>query len=228
MELISTHIPEVSLIVRMLISVLLGGLIGLEREYQGQSAGLRTYIILSLGGCIFMSTSINSSYYGTHGDVERIAAQVISGVGFLGAAVIFNRKGDVRGLTNAVSIWATAIIGLTTGCGLIYVALISTFFIIFILSFFNYFEKMFFYYKYTKVISVKGDNRINFLNDLEKEMKKYNVILRDYTVVRDELNKNIEIKFFIKIPDEKNLNHMIEEMQNVSGVHSLAFASDNN
>ena len=111
MEILGQHIPETTLIIRIIIAAFLGGLIGLEREYHGQPAGLRTHIILSLGACIAMCISINSSYYGTEGDVERIAAQVVSGVGFLGAGAIFKYGGGVRGLTTAASIWTTAMIG---------------------------------------------------------------------------------------------------------------------
>ncbi len=228
MEQIGTHLPEVTLIVRMLVSVLLGGLIGLEREYQGQSAGLRTYIILCLGGCIFMCISINSSYYGTLGDVERIAAQVISGVGFLGAAVIFNMHGNVRGLTNAVSIWTTAIIGLTTGSGLLKASVIATIIIIIVLSIFNYIETLFFYEKLAKVVTIKGINRIDFVLELEKIINRYNVILRNKTINRDDINQTIEIKFYIKTIKEKDMIPILNDMQKVYGVESLGYVSDNN
>ena len=112
-------------IIRLVVAIILGGLIGYEREARSQSAGLRTHILVCLGACLCMIISINIaldfySVYGyTRSDPERIAAQVISGVGFLGAGTILaNQKGhSVKGLTTAASIWGVAAVGLVVGCG---------------------------------------------------------------------------------------------------------------
>lgn len=97
-------------VVRLLLAVVLGGLIGLEREAHGRPAGLRTHILVSLGAALF--TIVSNSYSGPDTDPGRIAAQIVSGIGFLGAGTIIRQGSVIRGLTTAASLWATAAIGM--------------------------------------------------------------------------------------------------------------------
>jgi len=102
------------MLLRLAVSMLLGGAIGFERERDSQPAGLRTHMILILGSCLAMILSINIGIKnGT--DPTRMAAQVISGVGFLGAGAILRSGFNVKGLTTATTVWTTAIIGLAVG-----------------------------------------------------------------------------------------------------------------
>lgn len=115
-------------IVRMLLALLLGGLIGLEREKRNQAAGLRTHMLVSLGASLVMLISVYgfpdlSSSSQAQVDVARIAAQVVSGVGFLGAGTIIRNGMSVKGLTTAASLWVSAAIGLACGSGFYSVAL---------------------------------------------------------------------------------------------------------
>lgn len=100
-------------LVALLVASALGAVVGIERELHGRPAGLRTHILLSLGAALF--GIISRSAAPAHGDPTRIAAQVVTGVGFLGAGTILHLGGTVRGLTTAASIWSTAAIGLTVG-----------------------------------------------------------------------------------------------------------------
>ena len=115
-------------IIRLIIALILGGLIGYERQAQSKSAGLRTHTLVCVGSCLCMIISINIAmdYYFTFGynnsDPERIAAQVVSGVGFIGAGTIIIHRQLVRGLTTAASLWATAGIGLAAGAHMYIVA----------------------------------------------------------------------------------------------------------
>ena len=109
--------------VRILLAVLLGGVIGFERERQQRPAGLRTFMLVSVGSCIFTLIS----YHGfIGGDPARVAAQIVSGIGFLGAGVTIQRKGTVYGLTSAAGIWAVAAVGMAVGTGRYYIAVFST------------------------------------------------------------------------------------------------------
>lgn len=102
----------------MLLAVLLGGLIGLERQWHGNPAGLRTHILVCVGATIMTLTSVEIGLGvrgGMRGDPGHIAAQIVSGIGFLGAGAILRDGGTVRGLTSAASIWTTAGIGMTLG-----------------------------------------------------------------------------------------------------------------
>ena len=136
------------IILRIFVAALLGGAIGLEREYRAKEAGMRTHFLVALGSALFMIVSA----YGFEGalgspehrwDVSRVAAQVVSGIGFIGAGTIIFHKSEnvVRGLTTAAGLWVTAAIGLACGGGLYILAAASTFLVLVGLEAFNYFLK---------------------------------------------------------------------------------------
>ena len=105
---------------RLALAVLLGGIVGVERELSGKPAGLRTNILICLGSALLMDLSITigvTDGEGRIGDPARIAAQVVTGVGFLGAGTIMQARGEVVGLTTAAPIWVVAAIGLAVGAG---------------------------------------------------------------------------------------------------------------
>lgn len=106
------------LVLRMAVAALLGGLVGVEREYSGHSAGLRTNILVAVGSCLFTILSIEGfpSTAATR-DTARIAAQIVSGIGFLGAGAVFRDGNRVRGLTTAATIWLVAAMGMAVGAG---------------------------------------------------------------------------------------------------------------
>ncbi len=111
---------RLDLLVKLIIAVLLGGVIGFERELAGKPAGLRTNILICVGAALLMDLSvrIGITEQGTRiGDPARIAAQVVSGVGFLGAGTIMQSQGMVTGLTSAATIWVVAAIGMAVGAG---------------------------------------------------------------------------------------------------------------
>jgi len=110
---------RVDLLVKLVLAVLLGGIIGFEREVAGKPAGLRTNILICVGATLLMDVSIRIGITdGVRiGDPARIAAQVVSGVGFIGAGTIMQAQGTVTGLTSAATIWVVAAIGLTLGAG---------------------------------------------------------------------------------------------------------------
>src|SRR5262252_11255075 len=112
---------------RLCLAGLLGGLVGLEREVHSQPAGLRTHMIVALGSCLIMLVSIQMGAMNPgRGDPARIAAQVVAGVGFLGAGAIMRSGLSVRGLTTAACLWTVAAIGLAVGCGYWLAALVTT------------------------------------------------------------------------------------------------------
>ena len=105
---------------RMLVAALIGGLIGWERERHASDAGIRTFMAISIGACAFSLISIHVG-----GDPARIAAQVVTGIGFIGAGVIFQDKGGVAGLTTAATLWATAAVGMASAFGMYLLAIIT-------------------------------------------------------------------------------------------------------
>ncbi len=134
-DLNSIEITTVNSIFRLVLSMLLGCTVGFERKRKGQSAGVRTFSLISMGATLAMILSIYipQEYLGLkNGDPGRIAAQVITGVGFIGAGAIIQMKGSVRGLTTAAGIWMVATIGMTVGLGLYIIAITATALILFI------------------------------------------------------------------------------------------------
>ena len=125
-------------VLKLLLSMVLGAIVGLERRHKGQIAGMRTFALICMGATLAMLVSIYipEKLLGLteNGDPGRIAAQVISGIGFLGAGAIIQMKGSVRGLTTAAGMWMTASIGLAVGAGMYVVAVIASLLIILVLT----------------------------------------------------------------------------------------------
>ena len=126
------------MIIRLLIAVLIGMIVGAEREYRNKDAGLRTVTLICIGSCLFtlMSISIASD---TH---DRIASNIVTGVGFLGGGVIFKSESGVNGLTTAATIWMTAALGMTVGTGNMHVAWLGTAVVLLVLFLFTFLEKL--------------------------------------------------------------------------------------
>ncbi|HET9426519.1 MAG TPA: MgtC/SapB family protein [Gemmatimonadaceae bacterium] len=118
-RLMAIEILEIHLLGKLLLAVVLGGAIGLERELKGKPAGLRTNILICMGAALLTDVSISISLMGATriGDPARLAAQIVSGVGFLGAGTIMQSSGTVTGLTSAATIWVVAAIGIAVGSG---------------------------------------------------------------------------------------------------------------
>jgi putative Mg2+ transporter-C (MgtC) family protein len=112
-------ITEIDIVIRLCLAFAGGGIIGFERSYRRQVAGLRTHILIALGAASLMLLSIwIPQNFSERGDPGRIAAQVVSGIGFLGAGAIIRLGSNIKGLTTAASLWLTAAIGLTIGAGM--------------------------------------------------------------------------------------------------------------
>lgn len=115
---------ESTVIARLALAVVLGGLLGLERELRGHAAGLRTHLLVSLGSCLFTLVSVTAGQTVdsaepsfVRADVTRIASQIVVGIGFLGGGAIFRHGTSVHGLTTAANLWLTASVGLAAGFG---------------------------------------------------------------------------------------------------------------
>ena len=115
---------ELSVIVRLLLASVFGALVGLEREIHEHPAGMRTHLLVSLGSAGFTVLSVD--VFGVDGDPGRVAAQVVTGVGFLGAGAILKEGATIRGLTTAASLWAVAAVGMAAGAGAWGVAVTAT------------------------------------------------------------------------------------------------------
>ena len=134
---------DCEMIVRLILTVVLGGFVGWEREVYHKPAGFRTHILVCLGACLFTMLSIYFwySFHMDRGDPARIAAGIVMGIGFLGAGAILHEQGGVKGLTTAASIWVVASIGMAVGCGFYLGAIITTLLVVLVLFVLNKIEK---------------------------------------------------------------------------------------
>ena len=139
---------DAQIVLRLTLTMILSGLIGLERQLHRRIAGLRTHILVALGSCLIMLTSLYvfDIYKKVASlDPARIAAGVITGIGFLGAGSIIRDRGGVKGLTTAASLWVVAAIGLAVGCGFISAAIVTTALTLIALFFLRYLEDKIFF-----------------------------------------------------------------------------------
>jgi len=149
-------------LIAILLSVILCGVIGIEREWKGRSAGLRTHLLVGVGSCIIMIISIYGfpAMFGEKRDVARLAAQIITGVGFLGAGAILHRNSGIKGLTTAATIWIVMAIGIACGSFNFIIAIITTFVIFFVLVFFRKIESKINNRNLVITLTTKGDEPV--------------------------------------------------------------------
>ena len=200
--------------IRLLVSVVIGSLIGIEREKHGRAAGIRTHILVCLGSALTSLMSIFiSEMLGASGDVFRISAQVISGIGFLGAGMII-LKGDnvITGLTTAAGVWATAIIGIAVGYGFYSGAVLATTLFLSAIIFFSKLERR---KKNTELVYIEVD-----------DMYKTNEIIKNViSIIGSEISYNIvapksgcQGHLGIIIVIEKRLNFEMEQFSNIQNI----------
>ncbi|RLJ02051.1 MAG: MgtC/SapB family protein [Candidatus Aenigmatarchaeota archaeon] len=121
-------IVQLEIVVKLILAVALGGLIGIEREKSHKPAGIRTHMLVALGACLFTISSMNLGM-----DSARIAAGIVTGIGFIGAGTIISSGKNIKGITTAASLWTTSAVGLLVGIGEYFISTIATLFILIIL-----------------------------------------------------------------------------------------------
>lgn len=195
-----TEVTTTSATFKLMLSLLLGGIVGFERKRKGQVAGARTFALISMGATLAMIVSIYipQVYLGLkNGDPGRVAAQVITGVGFLGAGAIIQTKGSVRGLTTAAGIWMVAALGLAVGVGLYLVATISTILILFTLVSLEQYERRSHLDREGKIIHLRVNEIIEDLSQYETLLKEFRVSLHNVLVEYDYSRKTTDLKFIV-------------------------------
>lgn len=196
-QLTAPNVTTAQALFKLCVAMILGASIGYERKRKGQPAGLRTFSLIAMGACLAMLVSIYvcQEYVGLkNGDPGRIAAQVISGIGFLGAGAIIQAKGSVRGLTTAAGIWMSSIIGLAVGVGLYALSVFATLLILFILVQLEDIEKRLEMGAESRIIRLKVSGIITELQPYKDILKRHGGSLvntyvdYDYTAPATRLN----------------------------------------
>ncbi len=177
---------EVEWLLRILIAAICGGLIGYERHSRSKEAGIRTHTIVALASAMAMLLSKYGFDDTMDYDAARIAAQVISGVGFIGAGIIFVRNDTIQGLTTAAGIWATAGIGMCIGAGLYGIGLFSTILIVLIQSIFQ--RRIFAHAPRTTIRLLVRIKKEASIKDITNEFRKYGYYCSENHMIRDPNN----------------------------------------
>jgi putative Mg2+ transporter-C (MgtC) family protein len=220
------------IVLRVVLAVICGGLIGLEREEKGRPAGFRTHILVCLGAAIIMILSeymFHTYYirYGSTSDPLRLGAQVISGIGFLGAGTIMHYGTSIKGLTTAASLWTVAAIGLTLGSGFYLLGIFSSIVVFIILVVFNSVEKN--WYKKrsplnTFEINIRMENNAEALGKVNLILHQYNAMILEMKFQSDEINNSsnnsapIVLSIIFRLNPGSNVNVIIQEISNIGGI----------
>ena len=221
-------IAHTEIVFRLTASALLGALVGLERERHEWAAGLRTHMLVCVGSTLVMLVSMfgfsevqNDPHISF--DPSRVAAQVISGIGFLGAGtILFLRQEVIRGLTTAASLWTIAAVGLAVGGGLYVAAVATTLAALIILALVRPLERRIFKRQSSRQLTVVVDQRFSSLQQIETIVEKLGAHIAELTVVRGDDGGHDSVRFtFVRGVDKAKMLAMAEELRVVEGVHEI-------
>lgn len=207
-DIISPDVTLASAVCKLVLSMMLGAVIGIERRRKGQIAGMRTFALISMGATLVMLISIYipQVYLGLkNGDPGRIAAQVVSGVGFLGAGAIIQMKGSVRGLTTAAGIWMAACIGLAVGAGMYLISIIATLLIIFILVNIERIEMRHNFLWESKIIQLKAKGILEDIQSVRDLIENDDIHISDEYMKYDYENQMTIVNFMVRSKTNVNV-----------------------
>jgi len=210
---------------RIIAAVLFGFGLGLERELTNKYAGLRTHILVCLGACIFTILSIYAfptAVALSHGDPARIAAQIITGIGFIGGGTVLRHGSSVYGLTTAATLWVAASIGMACGSGLIEVGLLTTLVSVGVLVLIRSFERN------VLPSNIKNSKQFKMLVTCSSESSDniYNYIVENCEYMREiskkRVDKENDITKIIDINSKKPIQFLYSRFQNLEGLDSIS------
>ena len=220
MELHLREVTYLAIGLRILAAVIVGGLIGLERGLKNRPAGLRTYMLVCVGACLVMLTNqYMVQIYGT-GDPVRMGAQVVSGIGFLGAGtIIVTRRNQIKGLTTAAGLWSAAGVGLALGVGFYEAALIGGFAVFFVMTLLQRMDNSM--HRNAKVLEVYVElDKSLSLGDFLRAVREREIEVHHTQRDQDSEPENGVRAFITTMKLQKRQNHVevIDELQTIPGV----------
>ena len=226
--LTSLDVNAVNASFRLLLALLLGAAVGAERKHKGQVAGIRTFALISMGACLAMLLSIYvpQEYMGLkNGDPGRIAAQVITGIGFLGGGAMIQQRGSVRGLTTAAGIWIAAIIGMAVGVGMYLASVVCTFLIFMVIVGFNHFEPRIHIGQEMKVISIRCKGIIKDIDIYRTLLVQQRLKLSSYYIEQNYENDYTELNFVVLIPTRSDIIEIVNRISEVRPTLSITLSN---
>lgn len=214
---------------RLLLSLIVGGIVGYERERKNRAAGLRTHILVCLGAAIIsllqidiankaiaMASANNELSEVIKVDYSRLGAQVITGVGFIGAGAIIRTKGNIKGLTTAATLWVVSCLGLAIGMGEYYISVLGVIIIVIVLVFLKIIEDKFISKNILKKLEVRYYEMDSVGLEIQEVFKNsgLKVILIEYIIINESIiNKEIKSIYTILSPEYISLEKIIEKFK---------------
>ena len=227
-----TNSIQFEMVIRLILAAVLGGIVGMERGSGDRPAGFRTHILVCAGSALIMLVSM----YGFEGfdkvpfeypknrDSARIAAQVVSGIGFLGAGTILHEGITVRGLTTAASLWMISAIGLATGAGMYFVSVAATIITFLTLTAFHSVEKRFAVANSKsdkKYIRVTASNTQGLVAEVATFLSQSGIKVKTINVQNSSLSNNVVLELYLKFNKELDLGMIMDGLQQIEGVKSI-------
>jgi putative Mg2+ transporter-C (MgtC) family protein len=218
-------IPDHEIIFRLVLACLLGGVVGLEREVHGRPAGVRTYLLLSLGSCLIMVMSeyLHIKFQGVvpginvQVDPARIAAQALSGIGFLGAGVIIRYKDTIRGLTTAACVWVVCAVGLAIGAGFyLFCSVVTGLTVVALVVLKRYERKL--SKDWYKEVGVVSDDLPGQIERLQEIITKYNYKIISLGLRRDLAKQELTANFLLRLRTVSPQRQVFQEIFDLPGV----------
>ncbi|MFA5383445.1 MAG: MgtC/SapB family protein [Eubacteriales bacterium] len=218
-------IGEKEIIIRLMLAFVLGGVIGLEREriYMKAlkySAGFRTHVLVCIGAAVCMLIS-EQMFFLYHGDAGRIAAQVISGIGFLGAGAILREGSVVRGLTTAASLWVVACVGLAVGGGFYLMAATSTFLVLFALIVLGSVEDLMRGGHRDNVILIEVDSNSEDIDKISPTLEESGVQVKYINLSKKDGEERCIVEVTVKTPYKIDLITVLKKLAALPGIHRI-------
>lgn len=208
--------------------MLLGAVVGLERKRKGQTAGVRTFSLISMGATLAMLLSIYvpQEYMGLkNGDPGRIAAQVITGIGFLGAGAIIQMKGSVRGLTTAAGIWMVAIIGMAVGVGMYVLSIVACALILIVFVRLEKIEQRVSRGSTSRIIRIRTADIIRDVSDYRKVLAENKVSLVNFYVEYDFVDTETRLNLVVLVLESTNYIKLFSAFENLHPTKSITLAN---
>lgn len=235
------YIAESEIMIRLILALVLGGMVGYEREHSNHAAGFRTNILVCIGACLLMLLSIYGfsdfvNEINVRVDPARLAAAVITGVGFLGAGTILFTGKKISGLTTAASLWVVAAIGLAVGAGFYFASIAVTVMVILTLWLFNKLELRFIQSRKFFVVRLICDDSTTLFKDTQQKIEEHDATLSKLIIADpdetyahrrkiDTPEKLIQITFHIELSRKKHdkISSLIHEIKHIEGVRWIEY-----
>ena len=214
---------QLEFLVRILLAGICGGIIGYERKSRNKEAGIRTHLIVASGAALIMIVSKYgfSDILGDKGialDPSRIAAQIVTGVGFFGAGMIFMRKNTISGLTTAAGIWATSAIGMAIGSGLYLLGIVTAVLIVLVQIILHQ-NHRWLKESYKEELSFVIDRNKDALKDLQERLKGLQIEILNVTLTQEQ--DSYQVDLVVSFPDTYQAAHLLDVFHEVDYIHEI-------